>query len=240
MTRWIITSLFLLVLTPLQSYAASVEVSIGFPDMGGVIIRQEVQSAQTLRNKNVVIQERDYSCGTASLATLFNYYLGRPVNEKQIIITLLEINKKRGTLEDVIKRRGFSLLDLKLFAEDQGLKASGFRLSFEDLVKLHIPALVPIIPEGFKHFVVFRGADKERVYLADPSFGNLIESIDQFKKEWYGFTNVALIVVPKDANEIEQNPLTVSDLDKVFAGQEGVDSFRNTVSFSRFFIPGEF
>jgi predicted double-glycine peptidase len=210
-------------------------------DMGGPIIQTEIQSSQEIKRKNVVIQEQDYSCGTASLSTLLKYYLGKSVDETDIIKTLLRINEKRGTLEEVIKRRGFSLLDLKLFAEDQGFKATGFRLDFEDLVNLHKPALVPIIPEGFKHFVVFRGSDGERVFLADPSFGNLIESVDQFKKDWYGFTNVALIVVPKDDQTIEQHALTVTELDKIYAGQEGVDSIRhNPVSPSRPFFPGEF
>jgi predicted double-glycine peptidase len=241
-TRCAMIAMSLLVfLLPVRLYATPLEVMFGFMDGGGgLVYRQEVQSMQDLLHKNVVIQQRDFSCGTASLATIFNYYLGRSVDEKEIIKTLLEINKKRGTLEDVIKRRGFSLLDLKLFAEDQGFKSSGFRLDYEDLVKLGIPAIVPIIPSGFKHFVVFRGADRDRVYLADPSFGNLIESVEEFKKDWYGFTNVALVVVPKGGKKIEQPPMALTDLDKVFVGQEGIDSFRYAGSPQRPFIPGEF
>jgi uncharacterized protein len=228
-------------LLPVRSYATSLEVMFGFMDGGvGLVHRQEVQSRQELLHKNVVIQQRDFSCGTASLATIFKYYLGRPVDEGDIIRTLLEINKKRGTLEDVIKRRGFSLLDLKLFSEEMGYKASGYRLDFEDLVNLGIPALVPIIPSGFKHFVVFKGADRERVYLADPSFGNLILPVEEFKRDWYGFTNVALVVVPKGDTKIEQSPISVSELDKVFVGQEGIDAFRYAGSPQRPFIPGEF
>ena len=226
---------------PFWSYAAQIEVNLGFLDMGGPIIKQEIQSTQELKRKNVVIQERDYSCGTASLSTLLKYYLGKSVEETEIIKTLLRINEKRGTLEEVIKRRGFSLLDLKLFAEDQGFKATGFRLDFEDLVNLHKPALVPIIPEGFKHFVVFRGSDGERVFLADPSFGNLLESVEQFKKDWYGFTNVALIVVPKDDQKIEQHALTITELDKIYAGQQSADDIRHSfVPPTRPYIPGEF
>jgi len=233
--------LFWVLSVPSWSYAAQMEVNLGFMDLGGPMIKKEIQSSQEIKQKNVVIQERDYSCGTASLSTLLKYYLGKSVDETEIIKTLLRINESRGTLEDVIKRRGFSLLDLKLFAEDQGFKATGFRLDFDDLVNLHKPALVPIIPEGFKHFVVFRGSDGERVFLADPSFGNLIESVDQFKKDWYGFTNVALIVVPKDNQEIGDHALTVTELDKIYAGQESVDSIRhNAISPSRLFIPGEF
>ena len=242
MTCWIILwPLIWALFGPSWSYAATIEVNLGILDPGGLIIKQDIQSSQDMKLKNVVIQERDYSCGTASLATLFRYYLGRPVDEKFIIVTLLDINKKRGTIEEVIKRRGFSLLDLKLFAEDQGFKASGFRLDFDDLVSLNRPVLVPIIPEGFKHFVVFRGSDGKHVFLADPSFGNLIESVDQFKKDWYGFTNVALVVVPKDAEINEQHALTITDLDKVYAGKDTVDSILyDRPSPSMIFIPGEF
>jgi predicted double-glycine peptidase len=39
-------------------------------------------------------------------------------------------------------------------------------------VKANRPALVYIENENFKHFVVFRGFKKGKVFLADPSLGN--------------------------------------------------------------------
>ena len=241
MNQWVLTAFAtLVVMGPAVVHGAPLEVSIGFPDGGGLILQKEVQSLQELKHKNLIMQERDFSCGSASLATIFNYSLGRPIKETEIIRALLDLNIKKGTIEKVIERRGFTLLDLKLFAESHGFKATGFRLDFEDLANLGAPAIVPIIPQGFKHFVVFRGADEKRVYLADPSVGNITLSIEQFKKEWYGFVNVALVVAPPGDERGEGHALTLSELDKVFAGNESIDSFFNAGVPLRHFIPGEF
>ncbi|HEY5647879.1 MAG TPA: C39 family peptidase, partial [Nitrospiria bacterium] len=201
-------------------------------------------SVQEIRQTNVVMQQRDYSCGSASLATLFNYFLKEEVEEREIIKTLVELNEEKGTLEKVIERRGFSLLDLKHFSESKGFVTKGFRLDFEDLVGLNLPAIVPIIPNGYKHFVVFKGVRNGRVFLADPSVGNITEPIEKFKKDWYGFTNVALVIFPDDKNKDRFTDLTLTELDDIYIAGSDVDSLVHPVN--RFntpvlpYIPGEF
>lgn len=195
-----------------------------------IMVQGQVASVQELREQHVVLQHRDYSCGAASMATIFNYYLEYPISEFKVIKELIAIAKKNGTLIDIIKRRGFSLLDLKRFAESKGFKTAGYRLDFQDLVDLHMPALVPIIPNGFKHFVVFRGADKRFVYLADPSFGNLTENIDAFKRDWYGFTNVALVVYRRHKEkENDPPPLSVSEMDRIHVDEQGFSYYLNSL-----------
>jgi len=200
--------------TPLQ---VNIDVGAG---AGELSITTSVESKQELRAKNLVFQERDYSCGAASLATIFNFYLQSPVHEMEIIESIL---KSAPNIRQIIERKGFSLLDLKRFAESKHFKAVGYRLDFEDLVNLGVPAIVPIIPLGFRHFVVFRGADKDRVYLADPARGNITEPIYQFKDEWYSFTNVALVINPKEGIRTE-HLLKLSELDKVFIGSDSTNS----------------
>lgn len=212
-----------------QAKAAEVQINYNMALPGSLtfISQHKVESLLELRHKNMVIQHRDFSCGAASLATILRYYLQLDINEMDTINGLIEIAKQRGTLKRIIERRGFSLLDLKTFAESLGYKSAGYRLEFSDLVDLKMPALVPIIPEGYKHFVVFRGADDHFVYLADPSFGNLIESIDQFKHDWYGYTNVALVVFREDdgKKKAKEPPLVLSDLDKIHVVGEGISDF---------------
>ena len=210
-----------------QAMAADVQLNynMALPSSPGLISQHHVESLLELRHKNMVIQERDFSCGAASLATILRYYLGLDITEVDTINGLVEIAKQRGTLERIIERRGFSLLDLKSFAESLGFQSAGYRLEFSDLVGLKMPALVPIIPEGYKHFVVFRGADDHFVYLADPSFGNLIESIDLFKHDWYGYTNVALVIFLPDSEKDKKPPLALSDLDKIHVVSEGISDF---------------
>ena len=59
--------------------------------------------------KNVVRQAYDYSCGSAALTTLLDYYLGRNFQERQVMEGLLQF----GETERIVQRRGFSLLDTK-------------------------------------------------------------------------------------------------------------------------------
>lgn len=82
-------------------------------------------------------------------------------------------------------RGGFSLLDLKRFAEAHGFAAEGYAdLSLDDLAGMHQPAIVPVRVKGYDHFVVFRGIFRGRVLLADPAFGNLTEPKERFAKSW--------------------------------------------------------
>ena len=162
------------------------------------------------------------------MTSIFRYYLESPVTEIEVIQGLFEIAKEKGTLATIIRRRGFTLLDLKRFAESRGFKTSAFKLEFDDLVKLGEPAIVPIIPGGFKHFVAFRGADDKYVYLADPSYGNLTQTIEDFKRDWYGFTNVALVVHRKEGQDKDHvPPLLVSEKER-FDPHSSVDSFLRT------------
>jgi predicted double-glycine peptidase len=229
----------LLSATATAAHAATLEVNIGFDGAGGFIIEQQVESLHEIKRRNIVMQERDFSCGSASLATLFNYYLEAPVDEREIIETLLELNRQKGTLEKVIERKGFSLLDLKHFAEAKKFKSQGYRLDFDDLVRLGVPAIVPIIPHGYKHFVVFRGVKDGRVFLADPAFGHVTQSVEEFKRDWYGFTNVALVVAPADNHMPTGHPLTVSELDQLYLDQDNISALLS-VSDPFQLRPGEF
>jgi len=207
--------------TAQPAFAASLQVYI---DVGGgageLALNTKVESVQEAKEKNLVSQQRDYSCGAASLATIFNFYLGSPVQEIEIIDSIL---KSAPNIREIIERKGFSLLDLKRFAESRNFNVVGYRLDFEDLVQLGIPSIVPIIPQGYRHFVVFRGADLDRVYLADPARGNITEPIDQFKEEWYNFTNVALVINPPEGAKAKHT-MMISELDKVFVSAQGTHS----------------
>lgn len=130
--------------------------------------------------RNIVRQAYDYSCGSAALTTVLNHYLGRQFEERQIMEGLL----RYGESDKIIQRRGFSLLDMKRLVTVLGHPSGGFRGSFDDLRKLDHPAIVPIHHAGFKHFVVVKGYRDGRVYVADPSLGNISFPEEKFKEVW--------------------------------------------------------
>ncbi len=140
-----------------------------------------------LRDQYVVKQQLDYSCGAAALATLMVHYYGEHTSEKEIL-ELLNTRLETMTKEEQArkKRIGFSLLDLKIVAQQKGYRAAGFKLTVDQLPQLLAPVIVHVQPFGYYHFAVLRGVAGDRVYLADPGRGNLRMSIARFLDEWEG------------------------------------------------------
>lgn len=148
--------------------------------------RLSVVSYRDIPFRTVVRQRYDFSCGSAALATLLRYHYDRQVGEEQVFRAMYAAGD-----QDVIRRVGFSLLDMKQFLEASGYQADGFRLSIDDLAGMNKPAIVMIDTAGYKHFVVFKGEDAGRVLIGDPALGLKIYSRDQFAAMWNG---VAFVV----------------------------------------------
>lgn len=165
--------------------------------VGGLTAVQTVQGAQTdrvkrhtlkeIRDRNVIKQDLDYSCGAAALATLMSYYFGDPTDEKEILGLLDEVMVDLSEAERIRKKQnGFSLLDLKKAAEKKGYKAAGFELPAKSLRNVSAPVLVYVHPMGYHHFAVLRGVSGDQVYLADPQRGNVTMSFARFAEEYGG------------------------------------------------------
>jgi predicted double-glycine peptidase len=150
------------------------------PGMEHLELNHGVKPLSEFTFQNIVKQKYDYSCGSAALATILNYYLNENFNEQQVIQGLMDY----GEVEKIQERRAFSLLDMKQFVEVLGYKGGGFRADFNDLKALDKPAIVPIEFMGYKHFVVYRGVYGDHVFLADPYLGNTSYTISRFKEMW--------------------------------------------------------
>ncbi|SFM21325.1 C39 family peptidase [Nitrosomonas communis] len=145
---------------------------------------RQVKSLLEMRQKNVVVQKYDLSCGAAVLATLFNYHHDDPITERDIAIGLMNRAEYIKNPLIVRIREGFSLLDLKRFADARGYQGIGYgKLSLEHLVE-KAPIIVPINTKGYNHFVIFRGMYGNRVLLADPAWGNRTMLIKTFVESW--------------------------------------------------------
>jgi hypothetical protein len=185
-------------ITPPQASArdASVVTQIGSQrlQVGGV------RSLAALRYDKLVRQTKDVSCGAAALATVLHYYYGRDVSEQQVIDGIMA-----GADPDTkarIAAGGFSLLELKRFAELSGFIAGGFKLpSVDKLSTLRAPAISLINMRGYNHFVVIRKLDNGRVSIANPAFGNRVLPAEEFARNWSG---VILVVIDPKAPEGDQ------------------------------------
>ncbi len=164
---------------PAGALASEIPVRLNAFSEGGVLTKQ-VKSLKEMRQRQMVSQTRDFSCGAAALATLMHYYYGQPVSELDAILGMF----KHGDQED-IKKRGFSLLDMKRYVNTLKYKADGFKVpKLEVLKTLKIPVITLIETNNFKHFVVIRRTDDRFVYIADPSWGNRKVTFEEFGKIW--------------------------------------------------------
>lgn len=171
-----------------QQGDAFVRVAVNEPYQYDQLVNVEPLSVKKF--KNVVRQAYDYSCGSAALTTLLDFYLGRNFQERQVMEGLLRF----GETERIVQRRGFSLLDMKRLVTALGHPSGGFKAEAKDLLELDHPAIAPIEYAGFKHFVVIRAVYENRVYLADPALGNISFTLSRFLEIWDN--NVLFIVFP--------------------------------------------
>jgi uncharacterized protein len=142
--------------------------------------REPVRSLLEIRQAGVIVQQWDVSCGAAALATLLTYHHGEAVSERAVARAMLG---KTDPLR-VKHRGGFSLLDLKRYAQARGFQADGYvGMSLDELVKLG-PAVVPVVLDRYPHFVVFRALSGDRVLIADPAYGNRSVEVAVFEKAW--------------------------------------------------------
>ena len=149
-------------------------------DTGGGLLTAKITSLKELRFKNTIRQERDFSCGSAALATLLTYHYDDPVTEGKVFDVMFKQGNKAK-----IEREGFSLLDMKRYLETNGYHADGYYVNdLNKVAKVGIPVIVLINNGGYLHFVVIKGIDNDKVLLGDPATGTRTLLRPDFEAMW--------------------------------------------------------
>lgn len=168
-----------------------------------VVGEKPIRTLQDIRNEGVVRQRWDLSCGAAALSTLLTYDFKDNTPESAIVVWILH----RTDPALVRQRGGFSLLDLKHFVQARGYHAEAFSdMSLDELASQKSSVIVPVRLKGFDHFVVVKNVGDDRVFLADPGFGNVTMKANRFKQIWKN--GIVFIVHPPD--ERMQMPKSMS------------------------------
>lgn len=168
-----------------QGSGALADVRLGRENGGDFAV--QVMSWWEIPFRTVVRQQYDFSCGSAAVATLLTYHYGRKTGEQEPFRAMW----KSGD-QELIRKVGFSMYDMKAYLNQIGYPAEGFRLSVADLQKVKRPLIVLVNVKGFKHFVVIKGISKDRVLTGDSVLGINQYSTADFEKIWNG---IALAVV---------------------------------------------
>lgn len=128
-----------------------------------------------------VAQQHDFSCGAAAVATLLTYHYEHPVSEADVFKAMYE-----GGERQTIRKRGFSMLDMKRYLEANGFKAEGYRLSLAQLETVAVPVIVLVKDNGYNHFVVVKGIKDDRILLGDPAMGMRTVTRADFERAYGG------------------------------------------------------
>nr|WP_235801918.1 C39 family peptidase [Halopseudomonas pelagia] len=166
-------------LTTVQAQTVTSQPFAALP--GGTLVYKSVTSMRERRFINLVEQKTDFSCGAASLATILNQAYGLQLTEADVIHGMLA----EADIE-LVRTQGFSMLDMKRYAETIGLRARGYRIAPEQLEQVKVPAIVLIDVRGYKHFVVMQTSSDGWVYIGDPVLGHNKMTIEAFAKGWNG------------------------------------------------------
>ncbi len=75
---------------------------------------------------------------------------------------------------------------MKAYAGELGYKAEGYKaFDIRDLKSAAKPCIVPVSIYGYYHFVVVKGLNNGRVFIADPFKGNISFTEHEFKPLWF-------------------------------------------------------
>lgn len=144
-----------------------------------------VASMYERRFATVVRQNYDFSCGSAALATLLRFHYARAVDEQTTFLGMWA----KGD-QALIRKSGFSLLDMKRYLAAIGFTAEGYQVSLAQIETARIPGIALIETGGYKHFVVVKGLapglSGQSVLVGDPATGLRRMSASEFAKAWNG------------------------------------------------------
>jgi len=148
------------------------------PIVSPLFARQELARIETrIDSSGICRQSLDYTCGPAAAVTAIRKF-GLEANESEIAI-LAKSNPITGTLP-------LNLFNaLKKRYSDDGLRCS-FRML--DSVKQfqNSGVILTVVRDSFlrDHCVVVMEVCRDKVLLADPSFGRVLMTPSQFEKVW--------------------------------------------------------
>ncbi|UPY36156.1 cysteine peptidase family C39 domain-containing protein [Sediminicoccus sp. KRV36] len=155
------------------------------PAAAGEALMRRPQSWQERRYAHVVRQVLEFSCGSASLATLLTFFLRRPTTEAEVITILRQRYPGEAAWRSK-QQQGFSLEDITFAAERLGFAAQAARIDAAQLPQIAGPVIVHLDKGAWQHFSVLRASRDGFHYIADPIQGQVTMLDHEFRREFTG------------------------------------------------------
>ena len=147
----------------------------------GANYQVSVMSWSEIPFRTVIRQQYDFSCGSAAVATLLSYHYGHQMPERPIFGAMWAVGD-----QPLIRKMGFSMLDIKQYLDSLGFKTQGFRLSLDQLRAVDHPGIIILNLRGYKHFVVVKGVTKDQILVGDPMIGLTRYTVADLAAHWNG------------------------------------------------------
>ena len=136
-------------------------------------------SLKQSRVAGTVLQQFDFSCGSAAVATLLTHHNGVPVTEQTVLQEMYAVGNQTK-----IQKEGFSLLDMMHYLAGLVFTADSFKQPLDKLIEARVAAVALVNEAGCHHFVVIKGLDATRVLVGDQAKGIRALSRAQFDSIW--------------------------------------------------------
>ena len=128
-----------------------------------------------MKKSLIVLQDGYKECGSACLLSIIRYYHGNISMSRLVELT-------NTTME------GTNFYNLKIAASSLGLDSAGYQVEDINFLKeINKPFICQFIYCNREHFVVVYGLRRNKVVVMDPSVGERIINIDEFKECWTGY-----------------------------------------------------
>lgn len=146
---------------------------------GGGNFQLAITSFKGRQFKTIYKQQYDFSCGSSALASILSFHYEDTVSEQSVFKDMYKNGNQKK-----IKKKGFSLLDMKFYLERRGYRSDGFKINLDQLVKANVPAITIINNKGYMHFIIIKGVSDRKILVGDPAVG--VKSIprDKFERMW--------------------------------------------------------
>jgi len=152
----------------------------GMLNIGGNL-NVQVESMVDKRFDRIYRQQYDFSCGSATLASLLSFHYNDTVTELAVFKDMFDKGNKNK-----IRQQGFSMLDMKHFLSRRGYQSNGFKITLEQLARSQRPGITIINNNGYMRFVVVKAQRRNEVLVGDPAVGLKIIPKEEFEAMWEG------------------------------------------------------
>ncbi|MFZ5572133.1 MAG: hypothetical protein ACOZF0_17165 [Thermodesulfobacteriota bacterium] len=143
----------------------------------------DIAAPPTLVSHGLIPIQHDYSGLSSCIAAVLTHQYAEKAGE----LTVINGVAAACDMAMVMERLAISLFDIKNYLKSIGYLGTGYEEAgpvslstfAEDGIDTMAPVIMSVDYQDFRHFVLLRGYDRERVYIGDPALGNVAMTFEE-------------------------------------------------------------